>query len=359
MKSTLSLAFVFVIGGIIFPCHAETHYATGVSAEGGWFDCNKAYNPEAFSYVENGLKPNTTALANYFPHTDEYMCWAASSSNILEYMNAQKGNATVYSSSYNTSSGNSKVDAILRSRAQYESYYKFLEYCNDDGGNAVDGICWYATGDEAYNYGSGTALSYKDSLNMGGGYFQDIVGSDGATFRNQYVSTFYQFYGYGYAGDYQLNNILTNATSYTNLFSQSLASGPIALSINTMDEGNNFMNGHAITCWGYETDANGVISSIFITDSDDGMEILRTLTVSQNANGYLTLSENETYQSFYYDENGDSTGYYGNISYADDGYVLTSLASFNNFYPVLVPEPSTVSLSLLGLAGLLLRRKKD
>lgn len=359
MKRALSLAFVFIISGIIFPCHAETYYATGVSAEGGWFDCNKAYNPEAFSFVDNGLKPDPTALAYYFPYTDEDMCWAASSSNILEYMNAQNGNATVYSSSYTTNTGNSNVDAILRSRAQYDSYYKFLEYCNDDGGNAVDGICWYATGDEAYNYDSGTALSYKDPSNIGGGYFQDIVGSYGSSFRSQYVSTFYQFYGDGYAGSYQLDNIKNKGTTYTKLFSQSLASGPIALNINTMDESGNFTEGHAITCWGYETDSEGIISSIFITDSDDGLEILRTLTVTQDANGFLSLSEDDTYQSFYYDENGDSTGYYSNITYSGEGYVLTSLASFNNFYPVLVPEASTVSLSLLGLSGLLLRRKRD
>ena len=47
--------------------------------------------------------------------------------------------------------------------------------------------------------------------------------------------------------------------------------------------------GHAITCYGFETNADGMVTSLKVTNSDDRLYSLFTLYVKENAKGYMAL----------------------------------------------------------------------
>ncbi len=154
--------------------------------------------------------------------------------------------------------------------------------------------------------------------------------------------TFYSNPGFG--------TFISGTQDYASLFQTSLNNSPLALSIFTKTDSGWDSIGHALTCWGFKTDDEGNILSIFVTDSDDElqlvstnpykyerMELLKEVNVTTTADGLLALDR--TSGGFNYD------------------YYLAEMHSFNNLY-IAIPEPATASLSLLGLAGLLLRRRR-
>ena len=287
--------------------------------------------------------------SQYFPHDDSLLCWAASASNILQYMQVQAGRPISYSSTHSLRTENSAVDPIIHSVSQLSVYETFTSNFQNEGYTAYDGIAWYTTGTTAYHY--------RDAfipVNPGasGGFFASTLGNTVEDFRNNVLATHYQVYGTNYAGQYVANEILSQSVSYQTLLSESLANGPVALSVNQKSESGNWTGGHALTCWGFETDDSGTVISIFVTDSDDGLDTLKTLNVSQTDEGILALSGGSTTSSIY-DKDGQPLG---TVSIDYDGYYLTSLSSFHNFY-LSVPEPSGSLMVLTGSLVVLWRRR--
>lgn len=359
MKSSLFLSSpvlaaiaAFSTGIFSSPALAETFYAEGVTATSGWLDVNKAYNPAIFYKNDDGhLVPDLDAVAQYFPHPDSNLCWAASASNILQYMQVQAGRTISYSSTHSVETGNTKVDDLIHSVSQLSVYETFTSSFQDVGYTAYDGIAWYTTGTAAYLYSNSTIPANPGAA---GGFYTSTMGSTIQDFQNNVLATHYQVYGTGYAGNYIANEILSNSVSYQTLLSESLANGPIALSVNQKTEAGIWTGGHALTCWGFETDGSGTVTAIFITDSDDGQDALKTLNVSQMEDGVLALSGGNS-SSPVYDKDGNQLGA---ISGNYDGYYLTSMSSFHNFY-LSVPEPSGSLLFLTGSFFILWRRRKS
>jgi hypothetical protein len=352
------------LAGCLTTAQADTSYfADGVTLDSGWFDTNKAYNPGLFYSITSSrtLVENTEAIAKYFEYTDYNMCWAASTSNILEYMYSQSGYTTAYSSTYLTDTGNATINSLLKTVSQYATYESFLRNFTDEGYTAVDGMAWYTTGTTAYIYGSSYTEPY---ISGSGGYFQDTVGTTAYDFQQNVLATSYQFYGTGYAGNYMLSQIASGSISYTDLFQEALEWGPIALSIGVYAGKdsygfNIFSYGHAITCWGYDLNDEGDLSAIYITDSDDGTEALRRLNVTIDATTkLLNLSEDDGgVTSNIYDEKGNIIGKTMSSYSSGNTYSVGGISSFKNFI-ALVPEPSTATLCLIGLGSLLVRRRK-
>jgi hypothetical protein len=56
--------------------------------------------------------------------------------------------------------------------------------------------------------------------------------------------------------------------------------------------------GHALTCWGYDTDANGNYTGVWVTDSDDNATALKEYSVSWDGS------------TGFWDLGGVYTGYY-------------------------------------------------
>ncbi len=332
----------------------------------GWVDTNKAYNPLTFLN-------DTEATAAVFPNNDSNLCWAASAANILQYMMNQKGYPVQYSATYQNATGSDKYVSVVQKRHQYAVYETFTSNFNNVGWTQYDAIAWYSTGAAAYNYNNPSNPLKTDNA---GGYYQDICGSTTTAFQNNVLACHYQFKGSGYAGvdvtvsadglTYEKENGFiigrpqTVETTYTQLFIEALAAGPIGISVDTRSSGDWDNYGHALTCWGFETDdATGEITMLYLTDSDDGIEHLLQMPVTITEDGYLAFGKDTDAQKVYtYDAEGNRLNSYYNMG-DYTGYYLTALDSYNNFFPEYVPEPSTATLSLLTLTGVLLHRRRS
>lgn len=339
----------------VFPGNAcaETFYAPGVTADSGWIDTNKAYNPPVFYQVAGGyLVEDTAAIAQYFPNADQYLCWAASASNILQYLSIQAGRPGSYSSTYSIQTGNAQVDSLIHSVSQYSVYETFTSSFNNEGFQAYGGIAWYTTGSEPYGVDGDFPPPTKNGAT--GGFYSSLLGNTPQDFQQHVLGTHYQAYGNYYDGNYILSDITKGSTTYKELLTESLKNSPLALGVNKKSADGSWINGHALTCWGFETDDSGTVTSLFVTDSDDGLETLKTLSVSQGDDGRLALSGGSTNYDIYNSE-GQLIGYGNTTTY--DGYYLLDFSSYQNFY-LLVPEPSGTVLTLTGTLFLLIRRKR-
>lgn len=337
---------------------ADGIFVDGVSLKSGWFDVNKAYLPMfCHSYSNGQYYKDAEATARYFPNSDRLLCWAASASNIIEYMNASVGNPLVYSSTYGTETGilANRIDAVN----QYASYELFTSNSLDQTSNVAKALAWYTTGSSAF--GDGSTIPLRDGANPGG-FYQDTIGTTTSDFRSNVMASHYQFIGTDHVGEFVS---VTNLTGYADLFEIALESGPIALTIATLNgAGRPISNAHVITCWGYNEDASGNLESIYITDSDDGEERIRELTVSLNS-GHMLLDEEEKDFIYLYDENGNlltnQHGYWK--TYDNEGsnsdYYIADLMSFKNFVKA-IPEPSMFGCfaGLFALSLAMIRRKR-
>ena len=120
----------------------------------------------------------------------------------------------------------------------------------------------------------------------------------------------------------------------------------VSLSISS-DEGG---LAHAITLWGAGYDKEGVLKTIWVTDSDDGEEALVPVSVS-----VTTDAEDEDRVKIYLDlypkeEGYNYEGVYINQIYAIDPDVTRGWS--------LIPEPSSAMLPIMALAVLLVRRRR-
>ncbi len=339
------------------PASAETYWAAGVSAEGGWFDTNKAYNPMAFYEVTGGSPVgDSAAVEAVFPDADSELCWAATASNVLLYLQRQAGLEPAYSASYNAASGTSARDALIRSRQQYALFTTFAANFEDGGYTAYDGIAWYTTGSTAYDY-AGFDIPLKAGGSAGGFYRTQLGGDTPLTFQTQVLGCHFQMNGEAYAGAYVAavaDGSLTcegQSVTYADLFAAALQDGAVALGINTA-AGN---AGHAITCWGYELDGTDTLTALYVTDSDDGAERLMRMGV-RIENGELLLGSTDSARVPLCDSEGAPLPYaFPPTDYT--GYRLTDLSSYRNFF-LSVPEPATATLTLLALTALVARRRR-
>lgn len=320
MKLSVYLSIVCAAFSVSFatPAHAEVFFAPGVSAEKGWFDTNKAYHPGAF-FTTSGV-PDTTAIARYFPYQDTTLCWAASAANIIEYMKARCGIPTEYSSSYQKAEAESDPQrrAVLRSVVQYASYEEFLKNFHDSGCYAEDAIAWYACGHEAYHY-SPMRPTPRFPGKETGGFYKKTAGDTLDDFKKNVLACHYQVYG-------------AACKNPTALFQDAIKVGPISLRLLKFINYNfRRETGHTITCWGFKTDDNGAISELYVTDSDDGVVQLRTLTVRIDPSMRLMhLGEKGNVSLPMFTHAGKSVGT-ATRSYEGRHYVIMEIAAYKNF----------------------------
>ncbi len=358
--------------------HAEEFWAADVNAAGGyvtrtsgWYDTNKAYIPSPFygtTEEEQAVANSTTAAI--FPNSDWFLCWAASTSNILLHMKSQKGYdmEQEYSSTYLNASGATKH--IVQQRSQYAIYETFVNNFANTGYNPFDAMAWYTTGSSAGWYAQGEKYEhpYRDLATADkGGYFKNRLGDDSSYYNNvvafgeNVMGTHYQVNGEGFLGNFISANpdgtisVKETTTTYVELFKESLSYSAVALSVNVKDS----TLGHALTCWGIETDENGELIKLFITDSDDSMVHLQEIEAYvDKTTGLLMLGKDLTgVTAPVYDVNGNvlENYYYEEADFTN--FFITDFGSFKNVY-LPAPEPSTATLSLLGISGLLIRRRR-
>ncbi len=254
--------------------HAETYWAKGVSASGGWHDVAKTWG------------------------NDSYMCWAASASNILWWWQDK------YVIPSDVPHGTDIWDYVKNRSFNDTGFQKAVYKMWFDGSDGYGGFYKNRTG-----FSLGPPDYKMEDLGVLG------VSSYSPALVSTYVKTKFED-GWGLS-----IGIVAKETGYQ----------------------------HALTVWGAEL-TNGILSKIWITDSDDFYDGLVACAIEEKDNNfYLTP---ERYAS-------DSRSFLSaNQEYYIHLYVW--LDSNADFLPM-IPEPSAFGL-LAGTLALVLagtRRKRE
>ena len=244
-------------------------FAEGVTQSSGWYDVNK--------------KSTTTN-----PGADAMMCWAASSSNIIQW----------FQDRYTTAGNTLPLGCPNGTSSKYNYELQIMDVYRDNWdnlarGNWTDGgVVWYFEGKDVYSTMSTDSRAYPKSGT--GGYFKSVWSSIYPSKMHQQSGGSYAIAINCYNWLYESNPLAAFSNYIVEAFKYGMSSMAVAIS-------SNFSGGHAVTIWGYEIDKNtGYVTKLFITDSDDGSTpVLRTYTVtSENSNAKIKLSGYTSYYPF-------------------------------------------------------------
>ena len=228
-------------------------FAEGVTLTSGWYDVNKK------GTGENG---------------DINMCWAAASSNMIEwfqdrYVAAGNQLPTTALSGPGTKSYDSYGPYEL---ALMEIYH--ADWDNSRGGNVEYAIPWYFEG-TLYD---GQYMSNTATPKSSGGYWKSVWSSVEPyiyrgyksdlfpdQFPKMYTHCYNNYYLWGQGSSLQGKERMKYVSNLiVECFERGMASLTVSLS-STLSS-----NHHAVTLWGYEIDnATGLFTRVWITDSDD------------------------------------------------------------------------------------------
>ena len=256
-----------------------TVFAEGVTLTSGWYDVNK----------------KSTANSS---GADAMMCWAASSSNIIQWFQdryVEDGNTLPSGCPNGTSS---KYDYELQIMDVFRDNWDNLAR-----GNWTDGgVIWYFEGRDVYETNSKKSCAHPRSGT--GGYFKSQWSSIYANMF-KYDNGWAWYTGEPYTYATEINNYNWRGSSVADpllkfseyiisAFEHGMSSMAVAMS-------SNFNGAHAVTIWGYEIDnATGYVTKLYIADSDDGsVPILQPYTVnSESGNAKIVLNGYTAYYPF-------------------------------------------------------------
>ena len=310
-----------------------TQWLTDVSLESGWTDFNKA-NPEA----QDG---------------DDYLCWAATASNVINWWQKQNASATA------AAPQGGEIWNIFKSSVSADMV-----------GSAALGFQWWLTGQYSYDETNGEFACFSTS--------DEPAIENNTIYGNMHFEGFYRESLLPendlnrYPWNYELSQFMTSmgvgADIPTNLgftVAEALKNGSAAsLSLN------NFKGeGHAVTLWGVDYDnTTQELTGLWLTDSDDNQYNLneeglfhvglKTDRVDVIIDGQETT---RTYLTFAVDK---EDWYYKSDTFSDDTLYIDSIDFYHSAVSAdwvlafCVPEPATATLSLLALAGLAARRRR-
>ena len=266
----LSLGLTFGTSFAEAATYTGSFWTDGVSASGGWYDAEKTPAEDM----------------------DDNMCYAASASNLIAWWQNGKVGSTLTSDAPRPLEGIWK-DFVSNNQMQ------------DEGGDALSAINWWVSGVYMPKTPEEWERYYMKKDEWGG---------------DDLPLTLPEREGY-YYDQYALNqqklselfiDVVTEDTRVTEIdFAQLLKGGcGISLGIETAsvptdgEDDDEHVAGHAITLWGVEYGEDGKLSTIWITDSDDGAEKLVKVAVTvDEANDKIWLKD----------------GYYGLIGYYMSG----------------------------------------
>ena len=256
-----------------------TIFAKGVTPTSGWYDVNKKSTPQ-------------------YAQADAMMCWAASSSNIIQWFQdryVEDGNTLPSGCPNGTSS---KYDYELQIMDVFRDNWENLAR-----GNWTDGgVIWYFEGRDLYTTNGTQNRAYPRSGT--GGYFKSQWSS---IYANMYhyedlvwgwlydpMTYITEINNYNWRGSTVADPLMKFSEYIVEAFDHGMSSMAVAMS-------SNFNGAHAVTIWGYEIDnATGYVTKLYIADSDDGSTpVLQTYTVkSESSNAKIVLNGYATYYPF-------------------------------------------------------------
>lgn len=295
---------------VISTVSAAQAWVDGVSIESGWYDANKV-NPGA----QDG---------------DNELCWAASASNLIAW----------WQDKYRTPAEiPTDIDDIW---CTFKN-----EVAADEGGDTHAAFQWWLTGvyvpttnEERLRsiFSKGT---YSTLPSWAGYYYSEYGDELGYTYNpitKKWESSLSDFLCADYRSSVTSDNII------------SLVLQGCGMGLAITDDAASF--GHAITLWGIEYDSStNDISRMWLTDSDDaqyafGQDGLYAVDVTTRDNRLYINTPNSNWYTK------------GENIYISHLFAINPAVSTEWGIPLAVPEPTPATLSLLGLTGLLARRRR-
>ena len=284
---------------------AETLWVYGVyeDSEGvhGWYDADK-----------NG-------------NNDSALCWAAVSSNLINWWQDQ----------YVT------PDGVPTGEAVWSTY---RSSANNTMANTQIGVEWWLTGDGYSLYELFYGVSFFKNTTNGGYYTRYENDPDAIYYDGKYVY---------HVEDNSARNLA--ATIYTALNTEE---GRIGIGVNVGSSPSSTY--HGITLWGAEFADDLTLTALYLTDSDDAtvnaagdLDLFKVNVRYENYNGteYLYLEDYWNSGARYVESltlfDATQTDAWG---MERQSFVMPAL---------IVPEPATATLSIMALAALALRRRRS
>lgn len=214
-----------------FVWEAGTYFAPGVTKESGWYDVNKK---------RDGMSDG-----------DFQLCWAAAAANLVQW----------WLDRYKEAGYTLPAGAPDGKGASYEvaAFEKMKEAFGNDGCDINIGVHWYFTGEDR-----GVNISgFPHPVPGSGGYFKDSFPSIKAELGgDSYCEEILGYYIWG--GGKSSNE--DPLKIWSEIVKENILKGAIGMAIKP-----GFSSLHAVTLWGFDLDENGLISAIYMTDSDDQM----------------------------------------------------------------------------------------
>ena len=237
------------------------------------FHIDEVETPESTTarYWARGLVTSGAALVSGYWDADKsgtgdtQLCWAAADANMLAWWQRQYG-VTDFSSSDVPESAD-------------DIFSVFKQNWANVSGREEYGLTWWVSG-------------VSENGSYGSFYTEHFTGHAG---QGAYYAPHY---------DAAATSALVKEVSLTGVSAAQIArdwadvyadGGIISLGVYSSLSGSSLVGGHALTVWGFATDAAGRLSSITVTDSDDGVDAAVTLSLAYNVTkGYYQIAQSGT-----------------------------------------------------------------
>lgn len=279
-KGTMRSETIFITATEVTATGKTIVFADGVTISSGWYDVNKK---------------STQQVAE----ADAMMCWAASSSNYLQWFQDRyvaAGNTLPAGCPNGTSSA---YDYELQIMDVFRDNWDNLKR----GGWADGAVIWYFEGRDLYTTNGTENRAYPKEGT--GGYFKSVWSDIYPSKMHQYEDSVWGWLYNPYSYAIEINNYNWKGNSISDpllQFSRYVVDAiKYGMSSMAVAMSSNFSGAHAVTIWGYEIDnVTEYVTKLYITDSDDGStsELREYEVMSDNSNAKIKLTGYTTYYPF-------------------------------------------------------------
>lgn len=275
-------------------------HANYVVNSGTFYDTGK-------EYASTMPKPGTTGTPENESHHDDYYCWALAASNVTQYWQDTYKDKVQHADSLPNGITSVKEDVSPYGTSYLDIYEKFLANTPntveaDTGAFQRQFIQWYFKGDQI-------TIGDTTITTGGGNYYGDA------------------YTNIPYAYSYQENgdglDWYTFQTKIKEAFDK--AGTVVGLDVQRHNPGGVQNKQHAMTCWGYEMDADDNITSLIMSDSDDRYFGTFRLDVKNVGGKVAVLTDNHIVK-----ENNDNEVYFLGRDYQEAKnfvYALTTIVT--------------------------------